>query len=175
VCLAGFVENHMLLPQEMRIWPMAKETSSFSGFTRTLSTDMLRKQMEAELAQRVEDLIETRTYSAGEVIIRKGETSRDLLFLTDGLVEISTEQEDGKLILNELSAPYVFGEIAFLIGSPRTATATARTDVSAFILRYDKFKSIFKENPGWVQPLLTSFVNGIKALHFKAASHGEAS
>ena len=154
---------------------MANETSSFSGFTRTLSTDMLRRQMESELAQRVEDLIEMRTFEAGEVIIRKGETSRDLLFLTDGLVEISTEQEDGKLILNELSAPYVFGEIAFLIGSPRTATATARTNVSAFILRYDKFKSIFKENPGWLQPLLTSFVNGIKALHFKAGSQGEVS
>lgn len=149
---------------------MAKETSSFSGFTRTLSTDMLRKEMESELAQRVEALIEMRTYSAGGVIIRKGETNRDLLFLTDGVVEISTEQEDGKLILNQLTAPYVFGEIAFLIGSPRTATATAKTDVNAFILCYDKFKMIFKENPEWLQPLLTSFVNGIKALHFKAGS-----
>jgi CRP-like cAMP-binding protein len=154
---------------------MANETNSFSGFTRTLSTDMLRRQMESELAQRVEDLIEMRTYGPGEVIIRKGEAGRDLLFLTDGMVEISTEQEDGKLILNELSAPYVFGEIAFLIGSPRTATATAKTQVNAFILRYDKFKSIFKEAPGWLQPLLTSFVNGIKALHFKAGSQGETS
>ena len=149
---------------------MANETNSFSGFTRTLSTDMLRKQMESELAQRVEDLIEMRTYRPGEVIIHKGETNRDLLFLTDGMVEISTEQEDGKLILNELSAPYVFGEIAFLLGSPRTATATAKTNTSAYILRYDKFKSIFKVNPGWLQPLLTSFVNGIKALHFKAGN-----
>jgi CRP-like cAMP-binding protein len=152
---------------------MEKETGSFSGFTRTLSTDMLRRQMESELAQRVEDLIEMRTYGAGEVILRKGESSRDLLFLTDGAVEVSTEQEDGKLILNEMSAPYVFGEIAFLIGSPRTATATAKTNASAFVLRYDKFKSIFKENPGWLQPLLTSFVNGIKALHFKAGSQEE--
>ena len=149
---------------------MANETSSFSGFTRTLSTDLLRRQMESELAQRVEALIEMRTYSAGGVIIRKGENNRDLLFLTDGVVEISTEQEDGKLILNELSAPYVFGEIAFLIGSLRTATATAKTDVHAFIMCYDKFKAIFKENPEWLQPLLTSFVNGIKALHFKAGS-----
>jgi len=154
---------------------MAKETDSFSGFTRTLSTDMLRRQMESELAQRVDALIEMRTYGPGEVIIRKGETNRDLLFLTDGVVEISTEQADGKLILNELSAPYVFGEIAFLLGSPRTATATAKINVNAFILRYDKFKSIFKENPEWLQPLLTSFVNGIKALHFKAGSQGEAS
>jgi CRP-like cAMP-binding protein len=152
---------------------MEKETGSYSGFTRTLSTDMLRRQMESELAQRVEDLVETRTYGAGEVILRKGESSRDLLFLTDGVVEVSTEQDDGKLILNEMSAPYVFGEIAFLIGSPRTATATAKTNVSAFVLRYDKFKSIFKENPSWLQPLLTSFVNGIKALHFKAGSQEE--
>jgi CRP/FNR family transcriptional regulator, cyclic AMP receptor protein len=152
---------------------MAKETDSFSGFTRTLSTDMLRRQMESELAQRVDALIEMRTYGPGEVIIRKGETNRDLLFLTDGVVEISTEQEDGKLILNELSAPFVFGEIAFLLGSPRTATATAKINVNAFILRYDKFKSIFRKNPEWLQPLLTSFVNGIKALHFKAGSQGE--
>jgi CRP/FNR family cyclic AMP-dependent transcriptional regulator len=166
------MNGQLLVPQEMRIWPMANEKNSFSGFTRTLSTDMLRKQMETELAQRVEDLIDMRTYGPGEVIIRKGETNRDLLFLTDGLVEISTEQEDGRLILNELSAPYVFGEIAFLLGSPRTATATARAGASAFILRYEKFKSIFKENPAWLQPLLTSFVNGIKSLHFKVANPG---
>jgi CRP-like cAMP-binding protein len=114
-------------------------------------------------------LIESRTYEPGEVIIHKGDTSRDLLFLTEGLVEISTKKEDGNLILNHVEPPYILGDIAFLSGFPRTATARAKTRVKVFVLRFEKLKSLFKEFPEWVHPFLTSFASGIKSLHYRIA------
>jgi CRP-like cAMP-binding protein len=110
-------------------------------------------------------LIESRTYKPGEVLIHKGETTRDLFFLTDGIVEISRKEGNGDLILNEIAPPYIFGEIAFLSGTPRTATAVAKTEVRAFVVKYEDLRDLFKGSLSWIHPLLTSFASRLKSLH----------
>jgi len=138
-----------------------------SGFRRNLSTELAARQAEMRTLVKLKDLLKHRTYQPGEIIIHKGDKSRDLFFLTEGLVEISTEEPTGNVILNEVEAPDIIGDIAFLSGFPRTATARARTPVKIFALRYQDFRDLFHELPEWVQPLLTSFVGGIKTLHSK--------
>ena len=113
-------------------------------------------------------LIQSRTYQPGEVVIRKGEKNRDLFFLTEGLVEISRSEGDTEFILNEIEPPYILGEIAFLFGMPRTATATARTKVKTFILKYEDLKELIKDLPAWLPALLTSLASDMKSLHYKA-------
>ena len=138
-----------------------------SGFRRTLSTELVERQTELRTLMKLTRLIQIRTYEPGEVLIQKGETNRDLFFLTEGRVEVSTKREDGDLILNENEPPYIIGDIAFLSGLPRTATVKAKTKVETFILRYENSRNLFKEFPEWFNPLLSSFVSGIKSLHFK--------
>ena len=138
-----------------------------SGFRRTLSTELVERQTELRTLMKLSGLIQIQTYEPGEVLIHKGETNRDLFFLTEGRVEISTKKEDGDLILNENEPPYIIGDIAFLSGLPRTATVKAKTKVETFILRYENSRNLFKEFPEWFNPLLSSFVSGIKSLHFK--------
>lgn len=140
-----------------------------SGFRRTLSTELVERQIELRISMELNTLIESRTYEPGEVLIHKGDTSRDLLFLTEGAVEISTKSEDGNLILNEIGPPYILGDIAFLSGFHRTATATAKTKVKIFILRHEKLRNLSQEFPGWLNSLLTSFASDIKSLHFRIA------
>ena len=138
-----------------------------SGFRRTLSTELVARQTELRTLLRFNGLIEKRTYKQEEVIIHKGEKNRDLIFLTEGLIDITKEEEDGNLVLNEIKPPYILGDIAFLSGIPRTATAVAKTEAKMFVLKYEDFKDLFKKSPGWVQPLLTSFVSGIRSLHYE--------
>jgi CRP-like cAMP-binding protein len=138
-----------------------------AGFSRTLSTDLVTKQIELRTAANLATLVENRTYQAGEVIILQGEASRDLIFLTSGIVEISRKAAEEELVLNEIEPPYILGDVAFLFGMPRTATARAKTEVKAFILRYDELKEMLKDLPAWVHPLLTALASDIKSLHHK--------
>jgi hypothetical protein len=138
-----------------------------AGLGRTLSTELIERQTELRTLFKVNALIESRMYRPGDVLIQKGERSRDLILLTEGLVEISKREGDGNLVLNEIGPPYVLGDIAFLSGLPRTATAKAKTEVKTFVLKYEDLRDLFKELPEWLQPLLTSFASGIKTLHHR--------
>ena len=139
-----------------------------AGFSRTLSTELVARQMELRALVKVSTLIQRRTYQPGEVLIRKGERNRDLFFLTEGLVDISRQEGDVDFVLNAIEPPYILGEIAFLFGMPRTATATAKTEVTTFILKYEDLKELLKDLPEWLPPLLTSLASDIKSLHHKA-------
>ncbi len=139
-----------------------------SGFSRTLSTEIISRQMELRVLVKLGELIQSRTYRPGEVVIRKGETNRDLFILTEGLVEISRHEGDTEFVLNEIEPPYIIGEIAFLFGAPRTATATAKTEVKAFVLKYADLKELVKDFPAWLPPLLTTLASDMKSLHHKA-------
>ncbi len=138
-----------------------------SGLSRTLSTEMVARQMELRTLVKLSTLIQSRTYQPGEVMIQKGEMNRDLFFLTEGLVEISRKEGDEEFILNEIEPPYILGEIAFLFGMPRTATAIAKTEVRAFVLKYEDLRDLLQDLPEWIHPLLTSLASGIKSLHYK--------
>jgi len=138
---------------------------TLSGLRRTLSTEMIAREGELNALAKLNALIESRTHQQGDVIIQKGEKNRDLFFLTEGFVEISTKEKDGNIILNEFSAPNILGDIGFLFGFPRTATARAKTKVKVYILKYEKMMQEISEFPDWLSPLLSSFVSGMKALH----------
>jgi len=139
-----------------------------SGFSRTLSTELVARQTEFRVMVKLGALIQSRTYQPGEVLMHKGETHRDLFFLTHGMVEISRQDGDADFVLNEIEPPYILGEIAFLFGTPRTATATAKTEVKTFVLKYDDLKELLKDFPPWLPPLLTSLASDMKLLHHKA-------
>ena len=139
-----------------------------SGFSRTLSTELVSRQIELRTAVKLSTLIQSRNFSPGEVMIGQGETRRDLFFLTDGVVEISRKDGDADLVLNKIEAPYILGDVAFLFGMPRTATAKAKTDVTAFVLKQEDISELLKDLPPWVHPLLTSLASGIKSPHDKS-------
>ena len=107
--------------------------------------------------------METKKYKPGEIIIQEGERSRDLFFLTEGVVEISIKDENGDFILNEIEPPEIFGELSFLDGSPRTATVKSKTEVEVFILKHEILKDEITKLPAWLKPILGSLLSRIKS------------
>jgi len=144
-------------------------SKSPSGLKRTLSTELVGRQTERPSPLDLNLLVASQAWEPGQVIMQKGEGNRDLLFLIKGHLEILTDPGEGDLVLNEVDAPHVLGDIAFLSGLPRTATVMAKTEVKAFVLRYDHFRDLFEKFPEWLHPLLSSFTSGIKSLHYKIA------
>ena len=138
---------------------------SLSGLKRTLSTELLPEDEEQTTFKWLNSLIEIKKYEPDDVIIQKGEKNRDLFFLAEGQIEIMVAEKDGKILLNNIKDPNIFGDLGFLFGIRRTATAIAKTKVKLFILNYERFSREITEFPDWLPPMLSSFVSGIKELH----------
>ena len=62
--------------------------------------------------------------SAGDQVIKKGGTARNLFVVLEGHLEV----RDGDKLLSVFSPGDVFGEMAFLLDRPRTADVYAATD-----------------------------------------------
>lgn len=72
---------------------------------------------------------------ARHVLFRKSDPGTSMMVLHRGRVKVSTHSEDGKeLVLNMFGPGDVFGEIALLDGSPRTADAVAIDDCEILVL-----------------------------------------
>jgi CRP/FNR family cyclic AMP-dependent transcriptional regulator len=64
-----------------------------------------------------------RDYPAGTVLFREGETSQEIYVIRSGKVRITKRVRDVEITLVVLSAGDFFGEMATLVGRPRSATA----------------------------------------------------
>ena len=107
--------------------------------------------------------MKSRNYQPGEIIIREGETSRDLFLLTDGVAQVSKKTASKSILLSEIQPPQVFGELAFYTGLPRMATVRAKTEVEVVIFRFDILQDQIAELPTWIKRTLDTLINRIKS------------
>ncbi|UCD65439.1 MAG: cyclic nucleotide-binding domain-containing protein [Deltaproteobacteria bacterium] len=116
---------------------------------------------------------QSRNYKSGTVVIHEGEDNRDLYILSEGVLEVSVKGKDKKIVVSEITAPEILGEISFLNGSPRTATVSAKTDVEMFILSYDKVQQEMSEIPSWFRMVLLAFTNRMKSCDAKIKEYDQ--
>ena len=83
----------------------------------------------------------------GHVLMRQGDAGREFVIVGSGVVHISRETEDGTAGVADVGSGGFLGEIALLSGVPRTATATAATDVSVLVSSIGEFRSILHAVP----------------------------
>ena len=88
--------------------------------------------------------------NAGEIIVREGEESSDAYIILTGEVEV-TKKDRHLATLRENS---IFGEIAMVDSRPRTATCTAKTDVTLGMVTRQNYKELLKHRPEAINPLL---------------------
>jgi CRP-like cAMP-binding protein len=88
----------------------------------------------AELSRRelaaIERILHRREYQRGEAIFRQGERGLGMYIVQQGRVVITSQEES--LDLSELTDGDIFGEVALIDQSPRSATAIAKTDCRVF-------------------------------------------
>lgn len=83
------------------------------------------------------------TYAAGQTIFREGEPGRELFVIKSGAVEIRT----GNRLLETLHEDEIFGEMALIDDSPRSATAVAKTEVVAAPVGEKQYLFLVRHTP----------------------------
>jgi CRP/FNR family cyclic AMP-dependent transcriptional regulator len=83
------------------------------------------------------------TFASGDIIFAKGEKGDKMYLIRSGEVEI---ERDGKII-ETLSPGGIFGEMALIDGSPRAATARAKTACEVAPVTEKSFLFLVHETP----------------------------
>jgi CRP-like cAMP-binding protein len=93
--------------------------------------------------QTISRVVREITHGAGTVIAREGDPGVGLFIILDGTADVSI----GGRKKASLGPGDFFGEIALLDGGPRTATVTAKTDVTLLGLTEWVFRGLMVEHP----------------------------
>ena len=89
------------------------------------------------------------TFNKGEIILKEGDTDRNLFFLARGSVSVRIHlpESDRYKRLITYSSGVTFGEMAFLDGSPRSADVWSDEDSETYLLSPDEFTVLGDETP----------------------------
>jgi len=110
---------------------------------------------------------EKKVFLTDQEIIRKGENSRDLFLIQQGAATASDNWDEDSVPLAIFSEWDVFGEMAFLEGSPRSATVIATEDSVLYSMSWDRFSDFMDAKPKIAAKLLIKFTDVlIKRLQF---------
>src|SRR5918998_3203376 len=117
-------------------------TDARQGLIATRGAQMFPLLTDHELT-RLARFGEPRSYRAGEMVVRTGETGPGLLLILAGQVKVEQRDRTG------VSSPIVthergnfMGELAQLSGRPYLVDATALTDVEAIAVAPDRLRAL---------------------------------
>jgi len=121
-------------------------------------------------------------YRAGQALVRQGQPGDAAYVLVEGKAEVSVETESGDYVVATLGPGDVVGEISILCDTPRTATVTASTDVSALRVRKDSFLQLLRQFPEIAAEVMRSLAERlthtneelVRARNLAASRDGEA-
>ena len=89
-----------------------------------------------------------RSYAAGEMIVRSGDTGQELFLVRRGVVRVMLPLKDGSHHnLASFGRGSFFGEMSFLTGAVRSAEAVATTATDLFIIERKRFDAISHAHP----------------------------
>ena len=111
-------------------------------------TDLFSSLGSEDLAECASIFREAR-FEKGAMIFARGDPGTHLYLVREGRVRLAITSEEGRELSFRHAAPgELFGEIAALDGSPRTADATALTPVAAHALERGAFCKLWSARPG---------------------------
>ena len=101
-------------------------------------------------------MMDTRDFKQGETIFEYGDSGTDLFIVLNGRIEIFIESTEGqKIVLGEHERGDVLGELSFLDGGARTATAIAVEDTQTLCMDRERLLDFIDKHPHAALDLLT--------------------
>jgi HlyB family type I secretion system ABC transporter len=115
---------------------------------KTLENNAFFGYLPAEARLRAAGAFQEVSYGFGEIIVREGEAGDSFFILTAGQVRVVKMGDHGdEVSLGTLRAGDEFGEMALLLGGPRTATVRCSSEVTAQRLDRAAFDRLLAEMP----------------------------
>lgn len=117
---------------------------------------LFKEFSEAELAS-LEAIAQPKAQSTGGVLFTEGEAADSLLIIKYGSVQIAQAGDNNTIMLATLGTGAHFGEMSFLDGEPRSATARAMEQSEIVVIGYDALRKLLDGNP----PLAVKFYRAL--------------
>jgi CRP/FNR family transcriptional regulator, cyclic AMP receptor protein len=102
---------------------------------------------------------DTRTVPAGAVIFQEGDDGDAMFGVVDGEVELRY----GDVVVEQVTAGGVFGEMALIDHSPRSLTAVATVDSTLAVINSRKFLFLVHETPMFALDVMTTLASRLRA------------
>lgn len=123
--------------------------------TEFLKTTPLFQQVTAEQLQEIGQLGDEVSFAEGDRLIHQDGLSDCLFVIINGRVAVEIEDVS---TIGERGPKSVLGELAMITNTPRNATCTAVTDVTAVQFKHDKFWAYVQTSPQLAIGLLTEVI-----------------
>lgn len=105
---------------------------------------------------------ETKRLKKGELLFREGENSRSMYYLKTGMLRIFKKKGNSSIEIDTLHAGQIIGELAFLDGNPRSASAEALTNCELSEVSGTVFTQTLGRMPDWLKLLLKTVVGRLR-------------
>lgn len=87
------------------------------------------------------------TYEDGELVFREGDVADAVFVILEGEAEIVVETRTGNLRVGMLGKDELFGELALINNTPRSATMCAKGHLQVLRIAGDMFLKLLAESP----------------------------
>jgi CRP-like cAMP-binding protein len=127
---------------------------------------LLKSLTDAE-REEVAERVLVAPFHRGEIILRQGSEAHSLYIIVEGDVELT--------VVATIGSGEAFGEMGLMTGEPRTATATALTEVVCYRLDKQGFQNILQRRPEIAESLARLLTERKAALEeFRRDLHSQA-
>jgi len=100
----------------------------------------------------------TITLAPGDVVFHEGDIGEEMYGVMEGEIEL---RQEGR-VLRTLETDDVFGEMALIDSSPRSATAVATTDTVLAVINRHRFLFLVQETPMFALQVMSSMAERIR-------------
>ena len=114
-----------------------------------------------------------KTFIRGEFIFREGETAQFAYVVKSGAVEVLKIASDDQKVLAELGQNAIFGEMALIDGSPRSASVRSKGDSVITEITADEFKDYIKNYPETALRIMRTISEHVRTANIRLAAQEE--
>lgn len=101
-------------------------------------------------------------YKQGSVIIEKDSIGTSAYMINSGAVEVSSLENNKKVILAKLGTREIFGEMGLIEDKPRSATVTAIENTELNEITREEFNELFQKNPKIILPIVKALFERLR-------------
>ena len=130
----------------------------------------LFSQIPGEDLSQIAQITDEVHYEEGEAIFAEGDPGDTLFFVIDGKVRIHTAGDE----LAVLGERQVFGEMALLDSEPRSASASAISDITLLKIQRDDFNEILAEKSEIAQGIIKVLTRRVRSNLDRRRGFGQA-
>lgn len=103
----------------------------------------------------------TKEFPAGETIFSEGDQGDHMFIVRSGEVDIT----HGGTVVDTIGPKDIFGKMALIVGSSRSATARAKSDVNLVPINERGFVFLVTETPYFALNVMRTLANRLRAMN----------